>query len=361
MLKTGQRLEFTVRRHVATEDGVLYVNYEVASKNAVSDSIIAKANPKPTLDNGIYQDIYYYKGSVKIVFEFEYRVEKKVANVSKILADTRDVYGKMLKSVFPRSTLRDQFVGETMKAVDMQEGSAWKDFDFKVGIDIDDQCAVDAIADYEPKKLVEPTVSGNLYTFEEVKEARKTFVVQYDPSGSEAFVTWISCNEKSPCQGFRNKDSDHKIKGSVTGDTRGSGGNGEHKRDTISIDMVFMGDAQGAGHCSKAVSYMIKVLLIETAKMDAFPYKGEVYISTGSPCEAVNCYSHAFINNGFSPDAKQLKEVKERLKGKSGLTYTFTGFRSQEQLKKYNEKHSIARRVKSRRRGLNSSMALLKF
>ena len=352
MLKTGQRVEFHVRRHVATEDGVLYVTYQVASKNTVSDSIIAKANPKPTLENGIYQDIDYYKGRDTIHFEFMYRVPKKGANVSKILADTKNVYGKMLKSVFTRSYLTDQFVGETMKAVDMQEGSAWKDFDFKVRIDIDDQCAVDAIADYEPKKLVEPTVSGNLYTFEEVKEARKTFVVQYDPSGSEAFVTWISCNKKIPCQAFRNKDSDHKIKGSVTGDT-------------ISIDMVFMGDAQGAGHCSKAVSYMIKVLLIETAKIDAFPYKGEVYISTGSPCEAVNCYSHAFINNGFSPDAKQLKAVKERLKGKSGLTYTFTGFRSKEQLKKYNEKDnekdSIATRVKSRRRGLNSSMALLKF
>jgi len=120
---------------------------------------------------------------------------------------------------------------------------------------------------------------------------------------------------------------------------------GKWTNEKVVIKLVYMGQAKGSGRCSKAVSYLIKVMLLESAKLNAYPYKGEVYISSLQPCAAVNCYAHAFMNNGFMPDDKELKNFKEDSKnidpkGKgmyNRFDFEFSGFFSKSQKKKYDQ------------------------
>ena len=132
---------------------------------------------------------------------------------------------------------------------------------------------------------------------------------------------------------------------------------GHWESSTIEIDLVYMGRAKNSGHCTKAVSYMLKVLLLESAKMKRYPFIGRVYISSSIPCAAVNCYTHAFINNGFLPSEKELEEFKADSTNidfdSQGSMYdtfdfTFEDFTNQSQMEKF--KNSIHRRNKRKRK-----------
>ena len=166
-------------------------------------------------------------------------------------------------------------------------------------INNNDPCNVLKLKTYKPKKLVDdkrPQKSAITYTF---KDGFKTFTVQYFHKHKEARVRLIECDkDDGKCKEFRHdmwEDNKQMIIGHWT-DRR------------IEIDLVYMGKAKGSGHCTKAVSYMLKVLLLESAKKKCYPYIGRVYISSTRPCSAVNCYSHAFINNGFLPNKSEVKQ-----------------------------------------------------
>tara|TARA_A100001015_G_scaffold291555_1_gene365878 strand:- start:5179 stop:5724 length:546 start_codon:yes stop_codon:yes gene_type:complete len=164
------------------------------------------------------------------------------------------------------------------------------------------------IKTYKPPTLVEPTVSNSSYQF---KEKDRTYTYEY----------------------YRNEQ---KVEGGckyVTSDCL----MGVWSETFISIKDVTM---MTPGFCSKSVAYMLKVLLMESAKVNEFPYEGHVYIVTTEACKAVNCYTHAFQMNKFEPNGMELrkfrKENNKRKKNES-IYFKFTGFCSVEQKKKYDE------------------------
>ena len=82
----------------------------------------------------------------------------------------------------------------------------------------------------------------------------------------------------------------------------------------------------------------MKVLLKQAAKLHEYPYRGKVHISSNNPCAAVNCYSHAFMINGFVPDSTEIAEFREKSKRISkkspGMDFKFYDFTSESQKKK---------------------------
>jgi len=212
--------------------------------------------------------------------------------------------------------------------------------------EINDQCNVRKLPSYKAQKLTDdnnPVTMSTKYTF---KDGSKTFIVAYNIEKQEAKVMEIYCDENfdekgKRCKTFEHNDADDDDDDDIEPQVI----DGFWKGEDIHIAHVFLGDAKGSGHCSKAVSYMIKVLLLESAKVHKYPYKGHVHISSSYPCHAVNCYAHAFINNGFKPDQYEMKEFYDRIEFLKldwhGFTYyedfeyIFNNFRSEDQEEKY--------------------------
>ena len=193
-----------------------------------------------------------------------------------------------------------------------------------------DHCNVLQLPSYKAQKLADDKNPLALITKYRFKDGNKTFIISYNAEEQRSKVMKIDCvTQGSTCRTFRNDDRDHLIEGLWHGDT-------------IEIKYVYLGDARGSGHCSKAVSYLLKVLLLESAKVHKYPYIGYVYISTAYPCHAVNCYTHAFINNGFKPDQEEINTFKEEMLDRDSdgdllykVDFAFQTFWSEDQHKKY--------------------------
>ena len=87
---------------------------------------------------------------------------------------------------------------------------------------------------------------------------------------------------------------------------------------------------------------------MESKMVGRYPYKGSVYIVSRVPCRAVNCYTHAFLNNGFEPNKGEMNEFKKEFK-------QWKSEESNEVFKfQFNEFFSKAQasRVKKRRKGV---------
>ena len=200
-----------------------------------------------------------------------------------------------------------------------------------VPITTTDHCNVLKLPSYKAQKLADDKNPLALITRYRFKDGNKTFIISYNAKDQRSKVMKIDCvTQGSTCKTFRNDDRKQHIVG-IWYD------------DTIEIKYVYLGDAKGSGHCSKAVSYLLKVLLLESAKVHKYPYTGHVYISTSYPCHAVNCYAHAFINNGFKPDTEEIKTFREEMQDEidsdgdlsDEVDFTFRNFFSEDQYKKY--------------------------
>ena len=122
---------------------------------------------------------------------------------------------------------------------------------------------------------------------------------------------------------------------------------GHWNDDTVEIDLVYMGSAKRSGHCTRAVGYMLKVLLKEAEKVQEYPYKGKVRIYSETPCAAVNCYVHAFMINGFTPNDKEIENFNRVSKlSKEGefVNFTFENFISESQEIKRNDVNNVKKR-----------------
>lgn len=225
-----------------------------------------------------------------------------------------------------------------------------------------DPCKVDNFRTYEGRQLAEGQEFSTTYAFE---DDTYTYILEYFQKEQKAVVRIIKC--KGLDEEIDNawlKDDDcrpfYYDPYSVTG--RREKIFGKWTTERVSIEAVFMGEAKGSGLCSKAVSYLIKVMLLESAKVKAYPYLGDVYISSTEPCAAVNCYAHAFMNNGFMPEDDELKNFKEDSKnidteGKgmyNTFDFSFEKFFSKAQKKKYDQ---IMQKTKRKR----SSVSVFKF
>ena len=207
-----------------------------------------------------------------------------------------------------------------------------------------DPCKVEKLKTYEGRKLADGKEFSTTYAFEDDTD---TYILEYFHKEQKAVVRMIK--RKNVDEEIDNawlKDDSRPFyydPYSVTG--RREKIFGEWTNEMVAIEAVYMGQAKGSGRCSKAVSYLIKVMLLESAKLNAYPYKGEVYISSSQPCAAVNCYAHAFMNNGFMPDDEELKDFKEDSKnidpkGKgmyNTFDFEFSGFINKSQKKKYDQ------------------------
>ena len=121
-----------------------------------------------------------------------------------------------------------------------------------------DSCRTDQLSNYTKQTLQKP--SGMLhitnYTF---TEDQKTFILGYYKKTRKAKVLRIQCRKKDRCKNFYYYDKSEELlaKENVIG---------TWNEDFIEIKMVAMGQTRGSRHCTKAVSYMLKVLLLESAK-----------------------------------------------------------------------------------------------
>jgi hypothetical protein len=163
-----------------------------------------------------------------------------------------------------------------------------------------DSCKTDQLSNYTKQTLQKPSLVTH-YTF---TEDQKTFILGYYKEKRKAKVLRIQCRKKDRCKNFYYYDKSEELlaKENVIG---------TWNEDFMEIKMVAMGQTKGSRHCTKAVSYMLKVLLLESAKEKQYPSKGKVYIDSDNPCRAFNCYSHAFINNGFKPDPDEVKQFRK--------------------------------------------------
>lgn len=202
----------------------------------------------------------------------------------------------------------------------------------------DDKCGM--LMKYKTIRLKSPSIIT--YEFEDDKNI---FNVEYDSKQRAAFVINVQCKRNNNCIPFtHDRDKRRQISGVWT-------------ESYLEIELVYLGNAakqgKGNGICTRAVSYLLKVLLIESAKMSHFPYRGKVHVSSMYPCAAGNCYKHAFENNGFIPDKDELEEFVEKNNSNRGkyLDFKFTQFVSVEQAKLYKEKTSrLLKRAKGRRK-----------
>ena len=203
-------------------------------------------------------------------------------------------------------------------------------------------CEVDNFDTYKVRTLVDPSEKEvHLYRFVSgTGDEALVIELGYDVEERQASVYSITCEEE--CTHFY-RNSEQYVVGDLVG------------KDELEIEYVDLGDAKSSGYCTKAVSYVIKVLLIESAMVGQYPYKGSFFILSRVPCRAVNCYTHAFQNNGFEPNQSEMNEFKKELKkwksegSDRALEFQFNQFLSRAQRSKYNEKNSVASRVKRRR------------
>ena len=198
--------------------------------------------------------------------------------------------------------------------------------------DSGDPCNVEKLNKYKAPTLNE--AEARSYTFIDKDEE---FTIEYCPTTKQAKVTEI------------------KIKGNKSLQIREI--IGEHTLTKLKIDYVYMENAKGKGFCTRAVAYLLKVLLDEAAKINEFPYEGTVYIATKNPCAAVNCYSHAFMINGFLPNKDEMKNFMKKSDewkkntekfGKDSrygsLTFIFSKFISKSQEEKFRQQISKKRK-----------------
>ena len=207
-----------------------------------------------------------------------------------------------------------------------------------------DPCKVEKLKTYESRKLADGKEFSTTYAFE---DGTDTYILEYFQKEQKAVVRMIKCkNVNEEMDNAWLKDDSRPFyydPYSVTG--RREKIFGEWTNEMVAIEAVYMGPAKGSGRCSKAVSYLIKVMLLESAKLNAYPYKGAVYISSSQPCAAVNCYAHAFMNNGFMPNDEELKSFKEDSKNidpkgtgmYNTFDFEFEEFFSKSQKKKYDQ------------------------
>lgn len=219
-----------------------------------------------------------------------------------------------------QSKLRPLFKPDNIDSID--------EISFDIRELVKDNCRALQIKDYNPPTLDDAKEIKSKVTDYIFEEEFKTFTIQYDAKATTAKVMKIECfNQKtgSKCLQFDNNDNSENIEGHWT-------------PKVVEIDLVYMGTAKGAGHCTHAVGYMLKVLLKEAEKLHEYPYRGKVYLSSNNPCAAVNCYSHAFMINGFVPNSTEIAEFREKSKriskDKPGLDFTFYDFTSESQRKK---------------------------
>ena len=215
----------------------------------------------------------------------------------------------------------------------------------------EDPCSVEELKTYERRKLADGKEFSTTYAFEDDTE---TYVLEYFHKEKKAVVRMIKSKSSSRVvkeDADWMKDDKEKVfyydpYSNYVPLTYGIQKiYGSYYKNEVQINTVHMGAAGGSGRCSKAISYLIKVVLLETAKLGVYPYFGGVYISTSKPCAAVNCYAHAFMNNGFMPDDQELKIFKEESKNidPDGLgmyddfDFEFRKFFSKSQKEKYDQ------------------------
>lgn len=189
-----------------------------------------------------------------------------------------------------------------------------------------DICGVEKLNKYEAPTLKKAVARSYTFIYNEYQ-----FKIKYCPKKQEATVTEIKSSD----------DQSLKIKKII----------GKHFRTEIIIKFVYMDNAKGKGFCTQAVAYLLKVLLDEAAKKNEFPYEGKVYIESKNPCAAVNCYSHAFMINGFLPDKDEMErfiktshEWEKNMKKFPLLKFVFTRFISKSQLEKFKQQTSKKRK-----------------
>lgn len=168
------------------------------------------------------------------------------------------------------------------------------------------------------------------YKFE---DERNIFHIQYYKSdgfeaGGYAIVQKVECklNKDGKKENEKCKDYIFNIATALTDEKMVSAA---WNPTTIEIEFVYLGDAakQKPGICTRTVSYLLKVLLLESQRVKQFPYIGKVHISSNFPCAAGNCYSHAFQNNGFRPDPKEMEDfIKKKALYVGLFDFTFNNF-----------------------------------
>ena len=104
-----------------------------------------------------------------------------------------------------------------------------------------------------------------------------------------------------------------------------------------------MGQAKGSGGVARQLH--LSKLCLRKCKVERIPLQRRSLHIQFQPCAAVNCYAHAFMNNGFMPDKDELKNFKEDSKnidpkGKgmyNTFDFEFRGFFSKSQKEKYDQ------------------------
>ena len=194
----------------------------------------------------------------------------------------------------------------------------------------EDWCSLNQLEDYDPPKLQEPSSvkekgKDRIYTF---KETNKKYIVKFTPERNVACVSKIICKEENDtCKDFSYDVEDGYVVGSFN-------------QKSLVIRDVAMGSTKG--HCSKAVAYMLKVLMIEANNIEQYPYNGVVFLASGTQCAAVNCYSHAFQMNGYKPDMDEIHTFIEKNAKRTyrvfdnSITFLFRGFLNRRQRRKFN-------------------------
>lgn len=127
----------------------------------------------------------------------------------------------------------------------------------------DDWCSLNQLEDYDKvkPKLKEPSSvrekrKDRIYTF---KETNKKYIVKFTPGRNVACVSKIICKEENEtCKDFSYDVEDGYVVGSFS-------------PKSLVIRDVALGSTKG--HCSKAVAYMLKVLMIEATRIEQYPYK----------------------------------------------------------------------------------------
>ena len=223
----------------------------------------------------------------------------------------------------------------------------------------EDECAVNKFEDYKGLTLVGPVEVNSYreYVFKlGATPYKRSLKIRFDKLHNKAKIVYVRCDgnaEETTCKEFQertfediqeeidrktldrysaNNALNTKAKNvkEVVKDTemeKAQEVSGSFKRDSIEIEYVYLGEARGSKLCTVAVSYLLKVLLMESARVGKYPYKGFVYVESMDPCKAVNCYTHAFQNNGFEPNEEEManfqNKVTKWLAGTQRRTFRF--------------------------------------
>lgn len=191
-----------------------------------------------------------------------------------------------------------------------------------------DDCNVRAFANYKPKPLND-AVKQFVTVFYTFRDRNDKFKIKYtgdlNKSSGRAYV-------------YRIKNS-HIHATFKTGTSPTAEISASWNKMDININNVYLLDAAGKGLCSRAIGYLIKVLLLESAKLNHFPYMGSVHVFTSNPCAAINCYAHGFMMNGFQPSSGEIQKFIEHYEKKkkedTHVDFRFIHFISRSQMAKH--------------------------